>query len=172
MANKMQIKRGLKSTMPALSDGELAYCKDTGELYIGNTSANVQVGAIMGSGTWTPTSSTGTLSAVTGTWTRDGNRTTVTASFQYVHGSGMGYPLRIAGLPFTPAAEPASIGMVESASADSATVYASVFPKVVGSIIEMYAWKNTGLGIVIFDGDALSTGTITMKFSLTYTTSV
>lgn len=55
MANKIQIKRGSKANLPALSDGELAFCKDAGELYVGNSGANQQVGALVQSGTWTPT---------------------------------------------------------------------------------------------------------------------
>jgi hypothetical protein len=42
MANKIQIKRGLRADLPAiLSVGELAYCTDTEELFIGtgNTEA-------------------------------------------------------------------------------------------------------------------------------------
>jgi hypothetical protein len=35
MANKIQIKRGLKANLPTLSVGELAYCTDTKELFIG-----------------------------------------------------------------------------------------------------------------------------------------
>jgi hypothetical protein len=36
MANKIQIKRGLRANLPAiLSVGELAYCTDTKELFIG-----------------------------------------------------------------------------------------------------------------------------------------
>lgn len=40
MANKMQIKRGNKANLPTLSDGELGFCKDTGELFIGNGGLN------------------------------------------------------------------------------------------------------------------------------------
>ncbi|MBB6622576.1 hypothetical protein H7E67_03950 [Clostridium gasigenes] len=36
MANKIQIKRGNKSTLPVLNDGELALVKDLKEVYIGN----------------------------------------------------------------------------------------------------------------------------------------
>jgi hypothetical protein len=35
MANKIQIKRGLQANLPTLSVGELAYCTDTKELFIG-----------------------------------------------------------------------------------------------------------------------------------------
>lgn len=45
MAKKssMQIKRGLKRNLPLLKDGQLAYCKDTKELWIGNDGTNEQV---------------------------------------------------------------------------------------------------------------------------------
>ena len=32
----IQIKRGMKKDLPQLKDGELAFCKDTKELYVGN----------------------------------------------------------------------------------------------------------------------------------------
>ena len=35
MANTIKIKRGLKANIPALAIGELAYCTDTNELFIG-----------------------------------------------------------------------------------------------------------------------------------------
>ena len=34
--NTLRIKRGTKYNLPTLKDGELAFCKDTGELFIGN----------------------------------------------------------------------------------------------------------------------------------------
>lgn len=40
---KTQIIRGLKSDLPMLDDGELGYCMDTKELYIGTESGNVLV---------------------------------------------------------------------------------------------------------------------------------
>lgn len=45
MAKKssMQIKRGFKRNLPLLKDGQLAYCKDTKELWIGNDGKNEQV---------------------------------------------------------------------------------------------------------------------------------
>lgn len=45
MANKVQIKRGSKANLPTLSDGELAFCKDTAQLYIGNGSGNILLNA-------------------------------------------------------------------------------------------------------------------------------
>lgn len=46
MAKKssMQIKRGYKANLPLLKDGQLAYCKDTKELWIGNDGENEQIG--------------------------------------------------------------------------------------------------------------------------------
>jgi len=41
--SSMQIKRGLKKNLPLLKDGQLAYCKDTKELWIGNDGKNEQV---------------------------------------------------------------------------------------------------------------------------------
>lgn len=35
MANTIRIKRGLKANLPALLAGELGYCNDTQELFIG-----------------------------------------------------------------------------------------------------------------------------------------
>ena len=40
----IQIKRGMKKDLPQLKDGELAFCKDTKELYVGNNgNENVSV---------------------------------------------------------------------------------------------------------------------------------
>lgn len=41
MANKIQLRRGLKSKLPTLSSGEPGYTTDTRELYIGTGSGNV-----------------------------------------------------------------------------------------------------------------------------------
>lgn len=38
MANKIQIKRGTKASLPSLDSGEMGYCVDTKELYVGNAS--------------------------------------------------------------------------------------------------------------------------------------
>ncbi|WP_346938206.1 hypothetical protein [uncultured Clostridium sp.] len=43
MANKIQIKRGLKSKLPILLDGELGLCTDTKEVFVGNGGINVDV---------------------------------------------------------------------------------------------------------------------------------
>lgn len=43
MANKIQIRRGLKTNLPVLDAGEPALCTDTGEVFVGNTSAPVQL---------------------------------------------------------------------------------------------------------------------------------
>ena len=40
---KIQIKRGLKSDLPSLNDGEFGYCIDTKELFIGTSTGNVLV---------------------------------------------------------------------------------------------------------------------------------
>lgn len=39
--DKMYMKRGLKATIPALDEGELGFCTDTKELYIGSSTGNV-----------------------------------------------------------------------------------------------------------------------------------
>ena len=41
MADEVKIRRGNKATIPTLAVGELAYCKDAKELYIGTASGNV-----------------------------------------------------------------------------------------------------------------------------------
>lgn len=46
MADTIQIKRGVKAKLPVLPDGELGYCTDTGELYIGLSGANKLVGKV------------------------------------------------------------------------------------------------------------------------------
>ena len=46
MADTIQIKRGVKAKLPVLPDGELGYCTDTGELYIGASGANKLVGKV------------------------------------------------------------------------------------------------------------------------------
>lgn len=38
---KLQIRRGLKSNLPTLASGELGFCTDTGELFIGNGTTNI-----------------------------------------------------------------------------------------------------------------------------------
>lgn len=64
MANKIQIRRGLKSEMPTLSSGEPAYTTDTRELFIGTGSGNVNMG---GSHWYRGTAMSGT-SAATGAY--------------------------------------------------------------------------------------------------------
>lgn len=64
MANKIQLKRGLKSKLPTLSSGEVAYTTDTRELYVGTGSGNVNV---TGGGWYTGTSMSGT-STTTGAY--------------------------------------------------------------------------------------------------------
>ena len=43
MANKIQVKRGLKASLPTLSIGEYGFCTDTKELYIGSSTGNVKI---------------------------------------------------------------------------------------------------------------------------------
>lgn len=59
MANKIQLRRGLKSKLPTLSSGEPAYTTDTRELYVGTGSGNVNMG---GSLWYTGTAMSGTSS--------------------------------------------------------------------------------------------------------------
>jgi hypothetical protein len=40
MSTTIKIKRGLKTNLPTLSEGELAYCTDTNELFIGTATGN------------------------------------------------------------------------------------------------------------------------------------
>lgn len=63
MANKIQLKRGLKSKLPTLSAGEPAYTTDTRELYIGTGSGNVSMG---GSKWYTGTAMSGTSTTANG----------------------------------------------------------------------------------------------------------
>lgn len=64
MANKIQVRRGLKSQLPSLSAGEPAYTTDTRELFIGTGSGNVNMG---GSQWYTGTAISGT-STTTGAY--------------------------------------------------------------------------------------------------------
>lgn len=57
MANKIQVRRGLKANIPTLSAGEPGYTTDTRELYIGTGSGNVNMG---GSHWYTGTAMSGT----------------------------------------------------------------------------------------------------------------
>jgi hypothetical protein len=41
MAVKLQIRRGLKADLEDLTVGELGYCTDTNELFIGDSEGNV-----------------------------------------------------------------------------------------------------------------------------------
>ncbi|WP_175413081.1 hypothetical protein [Clostridium sp. AWRP] len=43
MANKIQLRRGLKANLPTLDVGEPAFCTDTKELYIGTANGNVKM---------------------------------------------------------------------------------------------------------------------------------
>ena len=48
MAVKIQIRRGKKAGLPALAPGEYGLATDTGELFIGGATGNIQV-AVLGS---------------------------------------------------------------------------------------------------------------------------
>lgn len=45
MADTQQQYRGVKSKLPTLLDGQLGFCTDTKELYIGSTAGNVLIGS-------------------------------------------------------------------------------------------------------------------------------
>lgn len=62
MANKIQLKRGLKSKLPTLSQGEPAYTTDTREFFLGTGSGNVNMG---GSQWYTGTGMSGTSTSTT-----------------------------------------------------------------------------------------------------------
>lgn len=61
MANKIQVRRGLKAELPVLSSGEPGYCTDTKEFFVGTGSGNVNMG---GSHWYTGTAMSGTSSSV------------------------------------------------------------------------------------------------------------
>lgn len=44
MVNKIQLRRGLKSSMPTGSAGEPLFATDTRELYVGTGNGNVNMG--------------------------------------------------------------------------------------------------------------------------------
>lgn len=46
MANTIQVKRGAKTNLPTLNQGEFGYCTDTDEVYIGDGSANIQIAQV------------------------------------------------------------------------------------------------------------------------------
>ena len=41
---KLQIRRGLKANIPTLSEGELGFCTDTKDIYVGDGSTNTLIG--------------------------------------------------------------------------------------------------------------------------------
>lgn len=43
MANKIQVRRGLRAHLPVLSIGELGFCTDTKELFIGSENGNIAI---------------------------------------------------------------------------------------------------------------------------------
>ena len=46
MADTIKIRRGLKVNLPTLEEGELGFCTDTGELYIGTSEGNVLLSGV------------------------------------------------------------------------------------------------------------------------------
>lgn len=50
MAVTIQIKRGTKAGLPALAPGEYGLATDTGELFVGGNSGNIQVATLGGDG--------------------------------------------------------------------------------------------------------------------------
>lgn len=53
---QFQIRRGLKADLPILAQGELAYCTDTKEFFIGDGVANSYIGFIpAAAGDWNGT---------------------------------------------------------------------------------------------------------------------
>lgn len=46
MADNVQIKRGVKAEIPTLLLGELGYCTDTKEIYIGTSAGNELIGKV------------------------------------------------------------------------------------------------------------------------------
>lgn len=62
---KVLIKRGLKADLPSLSIGELGFCTDTKELFIGTSTGNSLMSAAGGGGTAAWGNITGTLSSQT-----------------------------------------------------------------------------------------------------------
>ena len=47
MPQTIQIKRGLKAHLPTLLAGEMAFCTDTKEIYVGDGTNNTVVGRVM-----------------------------------------------------------------------------------------------------------------------------
>ena len=50
MAQKLQIRRGLKAKLPTLAPGELGLCEDTGEVFIGSAKGNLPLRSGTGAG--------------------------------------------------------------------------------------------------------------------------
>ena len=83
MASKIQIKRGMKASMPALSPGEFGLATDTKELFIGTANGNLQLSVLDDNGKlpsgqvdlsgYVPTSRTVNGHALTGNVTLDAN---------------------------------------------------------------------------------------------------
>ena len=47
MSRKLQLRRGIKATLPTLNMGELGFCTDTKELYIGTNFVNISVNPLV-----------------------------------------------------------------------------------------------------------------------------
>lgn len=83
MASKIQIKRGMKASMPTLSPGEFGLATDTKELFIGTANGNLQLAVLDDNGElpsgqvdlsgYVPTSRTVNGHALTGNVTLDAN---------------------------------------------------------------------------------------------------
>ncbi len=43
MANKIQVRRGIRAHLPVLSVGEFGFCTDTKELFVGSDSGNIAI---------------------------------------------------------------------------------------------------------------------------------
>lgn len=77
MADEVKIRRGNKAAIPTLSVGELAYCRDAKELYIGTAAGNVLLCANA-----TITKVTGLETDVSGLETTTGEHTTQISALQ------------------------------------------------------------------------------------------
>jgi len=57
----LKIRRGLKADLPVLMDGEIGWCTDTEELFIGNSGTNILISNLYDPGNpsdWAPTAPT------------------------------------------------------------------------------------------------------------------
>lgn len=95
MANTLKVRRGTKASIPTLAAGELGFCTDTLEFYVGTGSSNVKVGPfgnMSGSGTsgylpkFTGTNSIGNSSVIESTYEVKINKA-ATLKAEYNNGS-------------------------------------------------------------------------------------